>query len=304
MTVLGVDISKWDGNWDAVKAKAAGAEFAFIKASQAAYTDPTFAANWQRARDAGLLRGAYHYLDYTRPGGEQALYFANLLDPDRGELPPIVDFEQRGPKVTAVIATSSLRDFVTQLGARGYAQIIIYTSSGYWKEFGEKNASWSKYPLWLADFNNTDNPVPPLPWTKWTFWQFTPKGNGEVFGTESFNLDVNRFGGTLDELLAMAGSKPAAATDMEERIAFLERRIAALELRTGSATEATPPASASGYALCTAQALNVRSGPGATYPVIGWLTNGQRVKVMERQAGWARLETPAGWSGERYLRFL
>jgi uncharacterized protein YgiM (DUF1202 family) len=60
---------------------------------------------------------------------------------------------------------------------------------------------------------------------------------------------------------------------------------------------------ASNTATCTAQALNVRSGPGASYPVIGWLSNGQKVKVLERQNGWARIETPSGWSGERYLRF-
>ena len=68
MTILGIDISKWDGTWDAIKAKQAGATYVFIKASQATSTDPQFLDNWQKAKDAGLLRGAYHYLDYTKPG--------------------------------------------------------------------------------------------------------------------------------------------------------------------------------------------------------------------------------------------
>jgi len=312
MTILGVDISKWDGNWDAVRSKAAGAEFAFIKASQAAYTDPLFNVNWQRAKDASLLRSAYHYLDYSKPGRDQADYFADLLVPDQGELPPTVDFEQRGPKVTAALAMTCLRDFAAQLKARGYGRMILYTSAGYWKEFGETNTSWSQYPLWLADYNNKDVAPAPAPWTTWTFWQFTPKGSGEAFGTEGFNLDIDRYAGTLDNLFTFAGVKAPTAdleariADLETRLADLGTRLAALQAQSGSqaaATTVAPPASASTYATCTAQALNVRSGPGATYPVIGWLSNGQRVRVVERQNGWARLETPAGWSGERYLRF-
>jgi lysozyme len=308
MTVLGVDISKWDGNWDAVRSRAAGAEFAFIKASQATYTDPLFAANWQRAKDAGLMRSAYHYLDYSKPGRDQANYFADLLAADHGELIPTVDFEQRGTSVTQAAALPALRDFVAQMKARGFARVIIYTSASYWKEFGEKNSSWAQFPLWLADYNSKEGAASPVPWTQWTFWQFTPKGSGETFGTESFNVDVNRYNGNLDELYAFAGTKPAATTTLEQRITALEQRIATLEQRSGTqvaslpvATPASPTSNAS--ATCTAQALNVRSGPGASYPVIGWLSNGQKVKVLERQNGWARIETPSGWSGERYLRF-
>jgi lysozyme len=312
MTVLGVDISKWDGNWDAVRSKAAGAEFAFIKASQATYTDPLFVTNWQRAKDAGILRSAYHYLDYGKPGRDQANYFADLLAAERGELIPTVDFEQRGTSVTAAIALAALRDFAAQMKARGFERFIIYTSVSYWKEFGEKNASWAQFPLWLADYNNKEGAASPAPWTQWTFWQFTPKGSGETFGTESFNVDVNRYNGSLDDLYAFAGTKPVATTTLEQRLAALEQRIATLEQRAGTQVVSLPvtPApgtgSASGAnasATCTAQALNVRSGPGASYPVIGWLSNGQKVKVLERQNGWARIETPSGWSGERYLRF-
>ncbi len=313
MTVLGIDISKWDGSWDAVKSKAGGAAYVFIKASQAVYTDPLFIVNWNKARDAGLLRGAYHYLDYSRTGRDQANYFADLLDADRGEMPPVVDFEQRGANVVAAKAIACLRDFVNQIKARNYGTLVIYTSASYWKEFGEKDASWAQFPLWLADYNAKDSPAAPAPWSHWTFWQFTPKGSGESFGTESFNVDVNRFPGSMDDLFAFAGvKKPTAA--IEQRVAALEQRLAAVEQRLGNqavaAGSAAPSAPAvqpvsvtNSYATCTAQALNVRSGPGANYPVIGWLANGQRVRVLERQNGWARIDNPSGWSGERYLRF-
>ncbi len=306
MTVLGVDISKWNGNWDAVKAKAAGTAYAFIKASQALYTDPMFIVNWHKAKDAGILRGAYHYLDYNQTGRDQANYFADLLDADRGEVPPVVDFEQRSSSTTAAKALACLRDFVTQLKARNYSTLTIYTSASYWREFGEKNSNWAQFPLWLADYNSKNSPAAPAPWPRWTFWQFTSKGSGETFGTESYNIDITRYDGTLDDLYAFVGFK-VSSNDLQQRLAALEQRVASLEqalaaqASSPSSTPYTPPATS--YALCTAEALNVRSGPGATYPVIGWLSNGQRVKVVERQNGWARIDNPSGWSGERYLRF-
>jgi len=62
---IGIDISAWqDDNStpqqiDWSKAKSAGAQFAFIKASQGTFTDQDFAYNWQAAKAAGVLRGAY-----------------------------------------------------------------------------------------------------------------------------------------------------------------------------------------------------------------------------------------------------
>jgi len=317
MTVQGIDISKWDGNWDAARTKAAGVEFVFIKASQGKQSDPLFASNWQNAKAAGLLRGAYHYLDTNLPGADQADYFAGLLASDRGELPPVVDFEEISPGLIPARAVAQLRDFVTQLKTHGFTP-TIYTSATYWQAYGEKNSEWAAYPLWLADYTNTLSPAAPAPWSTWTFWQYSEKASGSNYGTESYGVDVNRYTGTAEELLAFAGLKKEVAESadsagLSQRLTALEQRMSAVEQRLASlgVTPPTTTAAASGsgastpvsYATCSAQALNVRSGPGATYPVIGWLSSGQSVRILERQNGWARLDNPAGWSGERYLRF-
>jgi N-acetylmuramoyl-L-alanine amidase len=55
------------------------------------------------------------------------------------------------------------------------------------------------------------------------------------------------------------------------------------------------------YAVCRANALNVRSGPGTSHPVVGYIQMGQRVKVLDRQNNWALLESPSGWSQGTYL---
>ncbi len=41
-----------------------GRVFAFAKATDGvSYVDPTFAANWVAMKQAGLVRGAYHYFE-------------------------------------------------------------------------------------------------------------------------------------------------------------------------------------------------------------------------------------------------
>jgi lysozyme len=321
MTVLGIDLSKWDGVWDADKAKAAGAAFAFMKASQATFTDPLFTTHWSKAKTAGLLRGAYHYLDYTKPARDQANYFAALLKANPGELPPVVDYEQRRTDNNPVVARTFLRDFLVQMSSYGYTP-MLYTSPGFWIEYGEKNEPfWTKFPLWIAQYTTAAAPTVPLPWTRWTFWQYTSKGNGPAYGTESLSLDLNRFNGTLNELLLFAGlsasnpvppptAPPPAGLTLEQRVALLEQRAAALEQKVAGGTSVPstpvpPPAPpATLYAVCATAGLNMRNGPGVSYPVVGGLVYGQRVKVVERQNGWAHSESPAGWCNEKYVNFV
>jgi lysozyme len=393
MTILGLDISKWNGNWDATKAKQAGASFVFIKASQATYTDPKFAANWQKAKEAGLLRGAYHYLDYTKPGADQANYLADLLKNDPGELPPVIDYEQRRTDNNPSAALSFLRDCLDQLARRTelfadahIKQPIIYAGPDFWAEYGDqtKRDYWIKFPLWLAHWTTSSTPLVPPPWPLWHFWQFTAKGPGEAFGTESLSVDMDRFNGTLNELLefsgvripvvnlselfatltekvdnlsdvvanlGQSGGSPDSAifdrvdhledqfTSLGDSFTSLTQRIAVLEGRNtwpgnnsnqtpapaseplrppetvpnyppkpeeDAQSQVTPPVAETSkdlYATCITSALNVRSGPGASYPMVAGLKYGQRVKVIKRQNGWAQFEDPAGWSSEAYLTF-
>jgi lysozyme len=419
MTILGIDISKWDGNWDANKAKQAGATFVFIKASQATCTDPQFIVNWQKAKDAGLLRGAYHYLDYTTPGCDQANYFADLLKDDPGELPPVIDYELRRTDNDPSAAVGFLRDCLDQLVKReelfensSIKRPMIYTGPGFWVEYGDqtKRDYWIQFPLWNAHWITSNTPKIPSPWTMWHFWQFTSKGPGEAFGSESISMDMNRFNGTLNELMEFAGIRipvvnlnekietldakvknlegivtsinqngnnatssvssrvdalegqlsnlgsefTTCSTTLTQRIEAVEQSIVDLgklisnppipavpapdlpnpvdpttdlpnptdlpvdapvatdlpvnqpvptDLPADQPITTDPAPKSITYATCSTTALNLRSGPGASYPVVGGIQHGQRVKVMNRQNGWAQFEEPEGWSSEAYLTF-
>jgi len=50
--------------------------------------------------------------------------------------------------------------------------------------------------------------------------------------------------------------------------------------------------------------LNVRSGPGTTYPVVGRLNNETSIEIVEdNQAGWVRINSPIeGWVAKRYTK--
>jgi lysozyme len=371
MTILGIDISKWNGNWDANKAKQAGATFVFIKASQATFTDIQFVANWQKAKDAGLLRGAYHYLDYTKTGTDQANYFADLLKDDPGELPPVVDYEQARTDNNPAAALGFLKDFLDQMILRTelyedslIKKPMIYSGPGFWASYGDqtKPEYWIQFPLWNAHWTTSNAPLLPPPWTMWTFWQFTAKGPGEAYGSESLAIDMNRFNGTLNELMEFTGIRvpvtnlnelydtldekvnnlteivsglnptgdPAASgifsqvEELEQKVTnlgnsistlntTLTQRIAAVEAKVGTTggtttpPPTTPPTDTTSgndtYATCTTAALNVRSGPGVSYPIVAGIYYGQRAKVLKRQNGWALFESPSGWSSEAYLSF-
>ena len=60
-TVEGIDVSDGQGTIDWTAVKAAGVDFAIVKATQGTYdTQSTFAANWGGARAAGIARGLRH----------------------------------------------------------------------------------------------------------------------------------------------------------------------------------------------------------------------------------------------------
>jgi GH25 family lysozyme M1 (1,4-beta-N-acetylmuramidase) len=64
-----IDLSHWQAPVDFVRAKSAGIAAVILKATQGLYwIDGTFATRFAAATAAGLLVGAYHFLDNSAPG--------------------------------------------------------------------------------------------------------------------------------------------------------------------------------------------------------------------------------------------
>jgi GH25 family lysozyme M1 (1,4-beta-N-acetylmuramidase) len=223
--ILGTDISHWEDNpltpqkINFVKMKAAGAWFCIFKATQALYTDSVFKSSWADCK--GLMpRGAYHYLDWTKPGLEQAKYFCNAIAADPPELPPVVDYECRTN--IPPDANGQLWNFVSYVEAVTKRAPIIYTGPDYWKNYGSGNVGWKKFPLWIANYQVT-KPYVPAPWTDWTFWQFTDRGQGNIYGAEALGIDLNYYNGTIEQLQALCNiSTPPPVLTLEQRVTALE----------------------------------------------------------------------------------
>lgn len=203
--IFGPDIAFWEGNpqfnqfVDFEKMRASGATFVIVKASQHHYPDPAFAYNWKAAKQAGLLRAAYHFLDVDADGKSQAQTYWNLIKADPGEGPLIVDFESGsgGGKL--------LYDFLAELLIlSGYPpeRIWIYTGYYYWIEHTGDDTfrKWfSKFGLWLSWYADLDIVEVPYPWTAAAMWQKTSSYNGPSMGTVSKEVDYNEFNGDVAE---------------------------------------------------------------------------------------------------------
>jgi lysozyme len=226
MNILGVDISHWEDNPDTPKKidfnmmKAAGAQFCIFKASQAWKPDLVFQISWADCK--GILpRGAYHYLDYTKTGLDQAKYFCDLISKDPPEIPPIVDYECKVNIPTN--ANGQLWNFLTYVEVTTHRVPIIYSSPDYWKNYGTPAVGWKKYPLWIANYQVT-KPFIPAPWLEWKFWQYTDKGDGHKYGVEALGIDLNYYNGTYEQLQAFCNiAVPPPVLTLEQRVAILER---------------------------------------------------------------------------------
>src|SRR5688572_22629007 len=79
--IHGIDVSRYQQriSWESVKAMQVNEiklSFAFIKATEGAgNVDPYFKRNWRKAKEAGIIRGAYHFFIASKDGTKQAQNF-------------------------------------------------------------------------------------------------------------------------------------------------------------------------------------------------------------------------------------
>src|SRR6185436_17869011 len=94
--IHGIDVSSYQGNiyWPAVvamKDQDVNIQFAFIKATEGLNkVDKQFQRNWQKAKEANIIRGAYHFFLATKSGRIQAQNFINTVQLQPGDLPPVL----------------------------------------------------------------------------------------------------------------------------------------------------------------------------------------------------------------------
>ena len=68
--------------------------------------------------------------------------------------------------------------------------------------------------------------------------------------------------------------------------------------------EVTNSASTNYVIKVTADSLNIRKGPGASYSVVGELGKGEAYTIVETQNGWGKLKSGVGWINLTYTEKL
>lgn len=135
----GIDVSHFNAIADAVAVRKSGITYAWCKATQGDnYTDPTFAPKVAQLRAAGIVVGAYCFLDGSDPAA-QGRYFkrvagaAGCLSP--GALMPMADMESAAVRG---IANSAVNAFYDAVGVR---PIDVYGNLDWWNNVLHP-ASW------------------------------------------------------------------------------------------------------------------------------------------------------------------
>ncbi len=191
----GIDVSEHqeDIDWEMVKGEGFG--FAFIKSTEGMdHRDEYFTRNWEGTREAGLIRGAYHFFTFRSPGIEQAKNFIATVPVEEGCLPPTIDLEFAGNSSevpTREELQKELGDFIDEIKRHYGRRPVLYVDYDSYEAFivGE----FEECIIWIRDLFNTPQLSDGRPWL---FWQYNCRGR--VDGIEGY-VDLNVFNGDESE---------------------------------------------------------------------------------------------------------
>lgn len=191
-SIHGIDVSKHQGiiSWKDVKemqVRDVKIDFAFIKATEGiGRIDEQFRRNWFNAQKAGIPRGAYHFFIASKSGKAQAENFLETVQPQKGDLSPVLDVETTNGTSIDVLQ-QRVSDWLIAVEKVFHVKPIIYTNSDFYRLF--LAGRFDDYPLWVAHYFVQDKPRTAR---NWLFWQHNETGH--VNGIAGF-VDFNVFNG-------------------------------------------------------------------------------------------------------------
>ena len=200
--VHGIDVSTWQGEIDWRRARAAGVNFAFLKATEGGdRLDPAFRQNWAAARAAGVPRGAYHFFYHCRPAIQQARWFIAHVPSDPSALPPVLDMEWNAHSPTcpgrrpASEVRAEARIFLDAMTRAYGRRPLLYTTVDFYAD----NQLWKLQGVdfWLR--STAKHPSDSFPGQHWLIWQYT--ATGQVPGIAG-QVDLNAFAGSRRDFAA------------------------------------------------------------------------------------------------------
>ena len=176
---FGIDISRWQGDYNFSQAIKEGVEFVIIKGGDnktGLITDIKFEENYKKAKAHGLDVGCYWYskaLTETEAIKEAEYFYQHCLKGKQFELPVYIDVEHKEmlalgkDKLTNIIIA-----FCDYLESKGYF-VGIYSSLSYFKTY-MNDSRLQGYTHWVACWADTCD----YPYSKsFGMWQFGGERN-------------------------------------------------------------------------------------------------------------------------------
>lgn len=150
MIKFGVDVSRWQGDFNFSKAKSENVEFAIIKAGGAdggLYRDSKFERNYKEAKANNIAVGAYFFgRELTVNEAEKAAnYFIELLKGKQFEYPVYYDVEGAMLSLSADTLNQIIDRFCTIVQNAGYFVGIYASASQFKSKIKDK-----KFTHWVA----------------------------------------------------------------------------------------------------------------------------------------------------------
>lgn len=190
-TLIGIDVSKWQGDIDYTKVKEAKSEFVMIRIGVQTSingelsVDSYFYDNIKNAKEAGLLVGVYLY---SKASSEidainQAKWVVDILNKEELDLPIVFDWENWSSWNTYKLSFFDINNiankFIDTVEDYGYEGMLY--SSKYYLE----NIWTNKYNhlVWLAHYTNKTNYS-----GNYYMWQLC--NDGSIDGIDG-NVDIN-----------------------------------------------------------------------------------------------------------------
>ncbi len=177
-SILGLDISHFQGDIQWNDLKSDGVNFVYIKASEGTeFKDPKYTQNYASAKKECLYRGAYHFYETGKNPKKQAQNFIEAVNKlESGDLPPVIDLEELGIKtpVTKEVYETNVLLWLKIVEEKLGIRPILYSNTVFANRY-LKHPEFSKYKFWIADYTKAKSPEVPYTWRNkgWIIWQRT-----------------------------------------------------------------------------------------------------------------------------------
>lgn len=197
--VFGIDVSQYQSDilWDSVQLihDQFPVDFVFVRATMGSNAkDKKFKKNWVALERRSKVKGAYHYFRPNENSIKQANNFIETVQLKPGDLPPVLDIEERPRSQSMDSLKVGLKRWLDRVEQHYKVRPIVYSGDSYFTDFLERE--FDDYVLWIANYNFFVE----KPKKHWDFWQFSERGT--VKGI-SGPVDLNLYKGDIEELEAL-----------------------------------------------------------------------------------------------------